>query len=133
MYWTIYFEFDAQELGFLPNAFGFVWTDGSPNSRVTIELIDENFDVVASHQYAEVFGDDVYTGTTPEDRFLGVISDQGIRRVRITSSHSGDAPPLEIDHVQYGLVPEPSAMALFAVALFMAGCGARRSTRRRSA
>jgi hypothetical protein len=108
------FRFNQSELGFLPNAFGFVWTDGPAPGSVSMTVTTGSG---ASYQtpYWRELGDDSREGTTADDVFFGVIADEGIMRVRITGGASYDGLPsgkyMEIDHLQYGqLVPEPAAL-----------------------
>jgi hypothetical protein len=105
-------------LGFLPNAFGFVWTDGP----VGIDYFRAGFDLHMNFTDAmgnrlfmpsiDLFANVERNGTTTEDVFVGVFSDVPITEVTIFGIYYGDSeamPYIEIDHVQYGLyaVPEP--------------------------
>jgi hypothetical protein len=120
----IIFEFDASELGFLPNAFGAVWTDGFQGASVDIEIRD-----IQGRRERRIIstavGDESRLGTTADDVFFGVISQSPIERVDVytrfaaTISH---AESLELDHLQYGLssvpIPESSTLALLVCCLF---------------
>lgn len=115
---TILFEFNAAELGFVPNTFGFVWTDGAPRSEILLETTNGEGDSVVS-PFFETFdadlGDDSFGGETSEDRFLGIMRDDGIASLTIFVQTRGvdNNVPFEIDHVQYGLlIPEPSIMVM---------------------
>jgi hypothetical protein len=106
--------FDVGQLGFLPTAFGFVWTYGRQNSVVRMDVFDGNANEIG---YSTFVG--IGNGTdndTLDDRFLGVRSSEGIGGVLITSSYPGDPWFFEIDHVQYGLqVPEPLTISMLIV------------------
>jgi hypothetical protein len=115
----IRFGFDPILLGFYPNSFGFVWTDGIASNDVLIELFDDDWELLASNKFVGL-GDDFLSGQTAEDRFIGVISSIPFAYVQITSMYSGSPYTFEIDHVQYGWieVPEPRAASLV-LAAFM--------------
>ncbi len=120
---SISLGFDESELGFLPDAFGFVWTDGIPGSSLALDIVDglgESF----SFTLADLLGDSELNGTTTEDRFFGVRSVVGIQRVTLRSSFVGansNPQNFEIDHVQYGqIVPEPpTAISMLAGLFFL--------------
>lgn len=132
--WFIRFAFDRDELGYLPNTFGFVWTDGMQDSKVKIELFDEDSNMFATHKYSEFFGDEFFTGTTSDDRFVGVVSDREIFTVQITSRHVGQGPAFEMDHLQYGLlVPEPNGTMMFLIGVLCLALRQRRTKRQSSA
>jgi hypothetical protein len=114
----VVFDFDDLVLGYFPNTFGFVWTDGYPDSFNQIQVIGPSGQVVDTPVVQ--LGDLNRDGATIEDRFMGIVVDGGIKSVRILSGYHSQSELwdyIEIDHVQYGLtVPEPSgAAALFAV------------------
>ncbi len=122
----IVFDFDSNELGFLPNHFGFVWTDGRENSSLTFSVTTSSG---AEIQFPLVhgLGDSFRDGDTFEDRFVGVVSTDGIASVTIFGGYVGDSAGFdyfEIDHVQYGRVaiPEPGTLfhAIFAISLIVA-------------
>lgn len=116
--WVHYFglSFDSNVLGFSPNTFGVVWTDGIPPPMSSfrpsaVVLIVEHND--GTMDYASWFGDDFldhsYMGETAEDRFFGLRTTKGIARVRLSMSFYSDTfiEQTEIDHVQFGyFVPE---------------------------
>lgn len=92
----------------LPTAFGLVWTDG---------FGDVSFSATAGNGASlgsivrNGFNDPFVSGGTAEDRFFGVQFDGGIRSITI----SGQSGGLELDHIQYGVmpgVPEPSSWLL---------------------
>jgi hypothetical protein len=109
----IRFGFDRTLLGFYPNAFGFVWTDGIAPNDVLIELFDDQWNQLAHDEFEEL-GDGSQSGGSSEDRFLGVVSSAPFAFVQITSMYSAAPYTFEIDHVQYGSVdvPEPSAIVI---------------------
>ncbi|NNF43890.1 MAG: hypothetical protein HKN62_12765 [Phycisphaerales bacterium] len=93
-------EFDPEYLEVLPTHVGFVWTDGLEGAELIVEVFDLErtpMDARSVH-----FGNAAYTGSTAEDRFIGVSHPDGIAGVRLTTTDGG----LEIDHVQYGFMPE---------------------------
>jgi hypothetical protein len=101
--------FDETQLGFLPNVFGFVWTDGMRDSFISLHFDDGN-NVRHGIVYRPPFMDESYAGETAEDRFIGFTSDAGIKRVDITNGVYivQYVDQFEIDHLQFGLmVPEP--------------------------
>ena len=102
----------------MPNAFGFAWADGAPDSRLRIAFSDENSETIAVILLDETFGDPFDGGQTAEDRFVGVISNVGVQSMSISSLYVGDFVPFEIDHFQYGIVvPEPNSFVLLLIGL----------------
>ncbi len=93
-------SFDEVALdGYLPNAFGFVWTDGGVGiSNVTIEAFDAGNVSLGKKMFMSL-GDNSSQGTTAEDRFIGIENVGPIKKVRISSNRA-----FELDHVQV-LVP----------------------------
>jgi hypothetical protein len=110
--------FDFTTSATLPTHVGIVWTDGG--NDITFEAFDNLGvslgTVVGTH------ADGVYTGTTAEDRFYGAINAAGISK--ITFGASGG---IEVDHLQFGTVPEPATCAMFAGLGLMAFAGYRRA------
>lgn len=100
----ITFTFSQAALGFLPQRAGLVWTDGA--GSITFEAFDGNGAslgiLTGSH------ADGGFSGSTAEDRFYGWENLGGIGSINIRNSGGG----IEVDHLQYGAVPEPGAMAL---------------------
>ncbi|MGH7244210.1 MAG: hypothetical protein ACREJD_12420 [Phycisphaerales bacterium] len=92
----IRFTFNAAVLGSLPTHAGIVWTDGGSNTTVTFEAY--NAAGASLGTVVAQVGDGSNNGTTAEDRFFGVVYDQGIQAIRIRHSSGG----LEVDHLQYG-------------------------------
>jgi hypothetical protein len=109
----IRFGFDKSTLGYLPNAFGFVWSDGIAPNEIAFELFDEQFQLLARNDFHGL-GDPFLSGQTAEDRFLGVVSTAPFTYVQIISKYSGFPYTFEVDHVQYGVIPvcEPRPMIL---------------------
>jgi hypothetical protein len=122
----IKFEFDPTELGYLPNAFGFSWTDGPvgidnfrPGLDLRIVVTDSAGNEFLS-PYVKLFANVDRNGQTAEDLFFGVIADAPISEVTIFGVYYGESetmPHLEIDHVQYGrlVIPEPRAYSFIAL------------------
>ena len=98
----ITFTFDAAALGRLPTHAGVVWTDAEGPRTTSVFL--ESFD--ANGSSSGLFGpftvgDNTTSGTTLEDRFLGVVDPGGISAIRIFHQ----AAQIEVDHLQYGWAP----------------------------
>jgi hypothetical protein len=111
-------EFNAEELGFLPNAVGFVLTDGAGRGSGLLA-----FD--AAGNQADFFTWDIESDalTTSDDRFVGVINLHGISKVTFGKTIL-DANPTanpRIDHFQYGFIPEPASAYLCIVVLACIG------------
>ncbi|MDA2917092.1 hypothetical protein MYX64_09680 [Nitrospinae bacterium AH_259_B05_G02_I21] len=107
---AVEFTFDAGVLGHLPTHVGIVWTDGQPGETITFEAFDE-----AGTSLGTVTGnhaDGTTFGTTAEDRFYGVIHGGGISKIRISDPFFQSG--IEVDHLQYGLVPISVTNALCA-------------------
>ncbi len=105
----IRFTFSSGTYGALPTHAGIVWTDGSGNTR--FEAFDgsgTSLGVInGSHADGSV------SGTTAEDRFYGWVNPGGIGSIRISNTSGG----LEVDHLQYGAVPEPATMTVLGLGL----------------
>lgn len=111
------FQFDEQQLGFLPKSFGFVWTDGMPNSRLSVLVFEANSQGGAIF---EPLMDSSYTGQTGEDRFIGFTSTSGITWVSMENQVAtfDFVDQFEIDHVQFGMqTPEGSSWICAILAL----------------
>ena len=108
---------------------GFVFTDADKNAEtVTVTAFAEDGTELISQSF-DAFFDDVFTGTTQEDRFFGVVGMDGetIKRLHVTIDQGNG---IEIDHVQFvkpEVVPEPTAFAL----LLASFCGLLRLRRSR--
>lgn len=70
-------------------------------------------------------GDGLASGGTAEDRFFGVVNLGGISRIEMTIPASSD---WEVDHLQYGAVPEPGTVVVLLGALV--GLARRRRSKR---
>ena len=136
--WNQYFfaSFDSNLLGFSPNAFGLVVTDGVAQSHPTrvnfLRLfVKENDGTTTASPVlnAADFLDDSDTGETTEDRFVGLRTTTAVAEVSIVMSTVSDTfiDQFEIDHVQFGyVVPElvffpPAPGILFAFAAVRRG------------
>lgn len=114
-------------------AAGFVFTDADSNAgSITIEAFAENGSSLLSQDFDASFLDDVFTGTTQEDRFFGITGMGGelIKSIQVSIA-SGTG--IEIDHVQFvkgEIIPEPSSIALISLGL-LGLVGSRRRRRRR--
>lgn len=83
---------------------GLVWTDGA--GVVTFEAFGPNGSLGSISE--SDFVDGSFTGGTADDRFFGASSPEGITSLRISNSVGG----IEIDHIQYEVVPEPTSAFL---------------------
>ncbi len=92
----------------------FVWTDGDRSlTNVKVEVIGPDGSVTAFIDAGDL-ADDVFTGTTQEDRFFGATDPNGIKAFRVSIDQGVG---IEIDHVRFEPVPEPSALLLIFVGL----------------
>jgi hypothetical protein len=120
---TLTFAPDGQ--GRLPTHVGLVWTDGTGGIEWFARFFDAQGGLLGTA--SAVIGDGgVFSGETGEDRFFGAAFLQGIARVTIFAPQSTNS--LEIDHVQFGVIPTPGAVGLLGLAGLAA---ASRRTRRR--
>ena len=98
-------------------AASFVFTDADSRAEnITISAFDSNGNQLLSRTYAS-FLDDVFTGTTQEDRFFGVVAmnNELIKRLSI-SIDAGTG--IEVDHVRFTkAIPEPAAFSMLAFGL----------------
>ncbi|MBM2835245.1 MAG: hypothetical protein HW406_2406, partial [Candidatus Brocadiaceae bacterium] len=97
----ITFTFDAGVLGSLPTVAGIVWTDGS--GETTFEAFDSLGASLGTIGPVAI-ADGSYSGETAEDRFFGVIHEDGISAIKISNTGGG----IEVDHLQYGQTATPS-------------------------
>jgi hypothetical protein len=111
----------------LPTAFGIVWTDGG--GIITLQAFDGNGVKIVDEVFAGI-PDVSVSGTTAEDRFLGVTDAGGIKAIRVSNSSGG----IELDHIQYGTmmapVPEPTTWALMLLGLAGTGFAVQRRRHR---
>jgi hypothetical protein len=105
--------FSAAALGGnLPTHVGIVWTDvGSATptlgvGAVTFSALDAEGNALGSFG-PFTLGDGTALSATSEDRFFGVVHAGGISSLTISMDNSVD---WEVDHLQYGFVPAPSAL-----------------------
>ena len=73
-----------------------VWTDGGFNTQATFEAFDPLGQSLGTHG-PFMLGDGSNGGTTAEDRFFGVIHQDGIGAIEIRHTSGG----YEIDHIQW--------------------------------
>lgn len=105
------FEFDPSVLGGLPTHAGIVWTDGSFSAPTQVEFFGPggvSLGVIGPVHIS----DNSFSGGTAEDHFFGAVNLEGIESFTIRSPGGGNN--LTVDHLQYGLVPEPASAALLA-------------------
>jgi len=105
----IRFTFSSGTYGALPTHAGVVWTDGAGTIR--FEAFDGNgtsLGVINGNH-----ADGSFNGTTAEDRFYGWVNPGGIGSIRISNTSGG----IEVDHLQYGAVPEPATMTVLGLGL----------------
>jgi len=113
------FFFDGSALGgLLPTHVGIVWTDVGFVQGEAFGFADVSFEAFDAGDNSlgvigpDLLGDGSVEGGTAEDRFFGMFSSGGIARIAITTDNSSD---WEIDHLQYGFVPEPASVVLVAI------------------
>lgn len=109
-YWTpgtVRFTFSSP----LPIAAGLVWTDGATSGeQVTLEAFGPG--MVSLGTYGPfAIGDNNNIGGTAEDRFLGVKEPGGILAISLTPLIGA----MEVDHVQYEVIPEPTVLSLVTI------------------
>lgn len=95
-----------------PTAAGLVWTDGRVDAAVTFEAFGPSM-VSLGTIGPFTLGDDNNFGGTAEDRFFGVQDLGGVQAITISSSSGA----VEVDHVQFGVIPEPSSSALLGLGI----------------
>ena len=112
-FWTATsFDFDANSLGFLPTYVGFALTatvNQDPSIRVQVFGAD-----------GQLAGELVRSLESPSNLFIGAVYESGISAITIRSRTVGSSAGFELDHVQYGTVPEPSTLGLALVGLVAA-------------
>jgi hypothetical protein len=112
--------FSAKILGGLPTHVGIVWTDVGFSDeelgfgQLTFEAFDRYGNLIVRIGPSSV-GDGLFAGETAEDRFVGAFHADGIKTIRLTMN-SAD---WEIDHLQFGAVPEPGTLALLGTSLLL--------------
>jgi hypothetical protein len=106
--------------GALPTHAGLAWTDVglvSAGSFGFADVVFEAFDAGGASLGSVVglaLGDGDNAGGTAEDRFFGAIHLGGISRIELSLPTSTD---FELDHLQFGVVPEPGTGLLVALGL----------------
>ena len=127
---SITFSFSNSGGQGLPTMAGLVWTDGHHDSTIRLRAWDNAGKLIGKIKVS--LGDLVRNGTTAEDRFLGLVSDKGISKIRISSNYAG----FEIDHLQFAygfaVVPLPPAAAMGLIGLAGVGMWRRRCHKRLS-
>lgn len=130
---SVTFTFDAFALGELPTHAGMVLTDiGYLLDHVSIGVGTVSFEAFDADNNSLgvvgpiVFGDGAVDGGTAEDRFFGVRNLGGISKISFTLN----SDDWEMDHLQYGAVPEPSSLLLAALAALAVPVQWRSSFRR---
>jgi MYXO-CTERM domain-containing protein len=129
---SIEFTFNALTLGGLPTHVGIVWTDVGfsddpvPQPALFGDIVVEGFGpggVSLGTTTLLAHGDLSAQGGTAEDRFFGFGNPAGIEKLTIRMN----SDDWEVDHLQYGLVPEPGTVAAGAgLAALAAGLAWRR-------
>ncbi len=107
-----WFIFDPTVLGALPTHAGIVWTDAHTSEPIGYGYgwgTFEAFDAVGNSLGAigpTLLGDGDTLGRTLEDRFFGVIHEEGISAIRFSMPNviSG----ITMDHLQYGRLSQPN-------------------------
>lgn len=95
---TLTFTFDEVALGGLPTTVGVVWTDGLGEIYFEASWACGSLGTVGPFSDVD-FPDNVYNGTSGEDRFFGVTAPVGVTSFTISNTAGG----IEVDHIQYGL------------------------------
>lgn len=105
----IRFTFDAAALGGLPTRAGIVWTDGF--ALITFEAFDASGASLGT--ISGDHSDGSISGTTIDDRFYGIEHAGGIASISIKNLSGG----IEVDHLQFGMIPSPSTLAILGLTL----------------
>ena len=129
-------SFDSNVLGFSPNAFGFVWTDGWQHpflpSHVLLSVEHDDGTRDSTFWEAGWLLDNSDMGETAEDRFFGLRTTRRITQVQLEMSFFSDTfiDQFEIDHIQFGyFVPEPVCFPTVLGFVSVAAAVQRRSSR----
>jgi len=122
--------------GGLPTHAGIVWTDvgylDGDSPPVYTGMGNVIFEAFDSGGFSlgtvgpVLLGDGVAAPQSAEDRFFGAMNATGISRIEISMPASDD---WEVDHLQYGIVPEPGTGALVSLGLLGLLVGGRRRGR----
>lgn len=92
---------------------GLVFTDGPQEMEMVLEAFDPAGSSIGVHRW-QTTADEVFTGTTAEDRFIGVTNLDGISRLVIRQEGAGLG--IEIDHIAFAVIPEPGSASLLLMA-----------------
>ncbi len=82
---------------------GLVFTDGPQEMELTLEAFNRGGDSIGAIRW-QTTADEVFTGTTTEDRFIGLTNLDGISRLKI--GQSGPGLGIEIDHIAFSVIPD---------------------------
>ena len=93
----IFFLFNPDAFGRLPQYAGVVWTDGGFGDTVTFDAFDGSGAPIGT--FGPHNADGSNSGTTAEDRFYGIVHADGIGSIRVRNASGG----IEVDHLQYGV------------------------------
>lgn len=99
-------------------SFAFTDTDHRTNF-ISVSALAADDSVLAERSF-ESFVDDVFTGTTDEDRFIGITADAGESIAKLVIGID-QGLGIEVDHVQFTPVPEPHSIILFGFASLLVG------------
>jgi hypothetical protein len=105
---------------------GLVFTDGPQEMEMSFEAFDTAGDSIGVQRW-QTTADEVFTGTTAEDRFVGVTHPDGISKLII--KQVGPGLGIEIDHVAFAVIPEPGSASLLLIAATMLATRCRRRRR----
>lgn len=113
------FVFSDAVLGNYPTHVGIVWTDvgntfGDIFGVSLVEVFAFDPDGVTIGFISSTVGDGRIDGTTADDRFFGFEHAGGIASLLLVMPNSQD---WEVDHLQYGYVPEPATLALLGLSV----------------
>lgn len=103
---------------------GIVWTDGLTVNKINFQAFDA-LDQMIAEIVLDNHGGGGFAGDTTEDRFFGVSSPDGIKRIFINnvqpSQGGASGGGIEVDHLQFGTpdddrpdieIPEPTSAML---------------------
>ncbi len=102
---------------------GLVFTDGPQEMEMSLKAFDASGNSLGILNWPTT-ADEVFTGTTPEDRFVGLTHPDGIAKLII--SQSGAGLGIEIDHVAFSAIPEPGSLSLMVLAATILAIRCRR-------
>lgn len=117
---SVTFTFDGVALGGFPTHVGLVWTDvGQTSGTSGVGPVSFTALDAAGASLGSVgpfnLGDGIASGGTAEDRFFGIVNAGGVSSITMSMGNSLD---WEVDHLQYAMIPEPTAaLALASIPL----------------